>query len=305
MQVSALSDQLGFGSVVAGLVPADLADPEMVTQLRQLWADRGLILFRDTPDTPEFQLELSRCFGELDRHPVREIWVDGHAELISLISRPESGSIVAIDGREVAGWIPWHADTVYVPRMNRGGILRVIRSTTWGGNTGFIDRIDAYDRLPPHLRTALEGREIVYRLETLDRSIPARKQNVRMVRFRASTKALSPRSKDDFPPVAHPAVRIDEASGRKILNVSPLFAQFVLGMPRAESDGLLDELVDHIDACPAYLHSWQTGDMILWDNWRMLHSVSGAPTDEVRIMQRTTIGGDRTTGRLLGEDAMR
>ena len=37
--------------------------------------------------------------------------------------------------------------------------------------------------------------------------------------------------------------------------------------------------------------------MVLWDNWRMLHSVSPAPASEERVMQRTTIKGDYGLGR--------
>jgi len=70
-------------------------------------------------------------------------------------------------------------------------------------------------------------------------------------------------------------------------------------MDREESAALLDELVDYIESRPSYKHAWGDSEMILWDNWRMLHSVTGGPTDEVRIMRRTTIGGDYGLGRSL------
>ena len=46
-----------------------------------------------------------------------------------------------------------------------------------------------------------------------------------------------------------------------------------------------------------YLHRWEEGDMVLWDNWRMLHSARGVPPEERRIMRRTTIVGDYGLGR--------
>ena len=39
--------------------------------------------------------------------------------------------------------------------------------------------------------------------------------------------------------------------------------------------------------------------MILWDNWRVLHSATGIPEDETRVMYRTTISGDYAQGRKL------
>jgi len=37
---------------------------------------------------PEVQLAISRCFGALEHHPVKEVWVDGHPELIALDTAP-------------------------------------------------------------------------------------------------------------------------------------------------------------------------------------------------------------------------
>ena len=42
---------------------------------------------------------------------------------------------------------------------------------------------------------------------------------------------------------------------------------------------------------------WQQDDMVLWDNWRMLHSARGVPPGEARKMRRTTIAGDYALGR--------
>jgi len=149
----------------------------------------------------------------------------------------------------------------------------------------------------------VDGKDIVYRLQTLDKCAFSRRRNVELIRTRASTKALSSHVHEDFPPVAHPAVFVQPETGRRVLNISPLFSESVLGLPEDESEALLEELTEHIAACPSYSHKWAAGDMILWDNWRMVHSVSGAPLDEVRIMQRTTIGGDYGLGRTLRNGA--
>jgi taurine dioxygenase len=37
--------------------------------------------------------------------------------------------------------------------------------------------------------------------------------------------------------------------------------------------------------------------MVIWDNWRMLHSVSGMDPGFSRCMRRTTIAGDYGLGR--------
>ena len=76
-------------------------------------------------------------------------------------------------------------------------------------------------------------------------------------------------------------------------------SMYVEGMDPDESHKLLRQLSAHILDSRAYHHRWSTDEMILWDNWRMLHSVTPVPLDEERVMQRTTIKGDYGVGRRL------
>jgi taurine dioxygenase len=94
-------------------------------------------------------------------------------------------------------------------------------------------------------------------------------------------------------------VYIQEQTGRPVLNLSPWFAEGIEGMETEEGDALLHEVVQHcISSDQAYFHQWQPDDMVLWDNWRMLHCATGIPPDGSRHMQRTTIAGDYALGRL-------
>jgi taurine dioxygenase len=75
-------------------------------------------------------------------------------------------------------------------------------------------------------------------------------------------------------------------------------------MDAAESETLLRELAGYLlDEKHAYFHTWQQGDMIVWDNWRIIHSVTGVPPHIYRRAQRTTIAGDYKLGRYLNADA--
>jgi taurine dioxygenase len=102
----------------------------------------------------------------------------------------------------------------------------------------------------------------------------------------------------DFPPISHPLVFTQPDTGRKALNLSPFFAMYIEELGE-DGHELLLELAHHIIDGPAYHHKWTTDEMILWDNWRMLHSVTPTPVDEERVMQRTTIQGDYGLGRTL------
>jgi taurine dioxygenase len=89
-------------------------------------------------------------------------------------------------------------------------------------------------------------------------------------------------------------------TGRKVINVSPWHAVGIEGMENAEGDALLAEVIDHLIRPElAYFHKWELGDMVLWDNWRMLHCALGVPRGEQRKVRRTTISGDYALGRPL------
>ncbi len=70
------------------------------------------------------------------------------------------------------------------------------------------------------------------------------------------------------------------------------------GLENDEGDALLHSVMDYlVDESFAYFHQWRQGDMVLWDNWRMLHAANGSPHDQERWMKRTTILGDYGLGR--------
>ena len=297
--VEPLGPGLSFGKTIRGLTSQDIGDPEVCVQLRRHWIEDGLVVFRDGEINEEFQLALSRLFGPLEAHPVRELLTEGKPELITLFATPENTTVLEVDGVVGGGYLGWHKDLVYVEKINHGGILRALKATTTGGRTGFIDQIDAYDRLPDALKQRIEGLHIVYRLGSFDEMKYMTRSPVRIVQTAAMAVSVIKSVETKFPPVSHPLVFIQPETGRKVLNLSPFFAKYIEELGPEDGHELLTELAHHILDSPAYHHTWSTGDMILWDNWRMLHSVSPAPVTEERVMQRTTIKGDYGAGRTL------
>jgi len=305
LDIMALSPELAFGRRVDGLTPHDLTDEGVRQGLRNAWINHGLVIFQGSQVTPELLVDLSRVFAELDMHPVHEIHTPGHPELITIVSDPrkETATLIEVDGEQCGAWLPWHKDLVFTDRVNRGGLLHAKQVTSRGGCTGFVDQIGAYATLPEALKARIEGLEVVYRIGNIETSPFGTRQNVRYLRESDTNKSVMARSVRDFPPVVHPLVFVQQETERKVLNLSPRFAQFIVGIDQEESDALLGTLSTHIWDSPAYFHQWRTDEMVLWDNWRMLHCVTPAPPDEVRIVQRTTLRGDYGLGRKLSAAA--
>ena len=144
--------------------------------------------------------------------------------------------------------------------------------------------------------------------DALSEAMKARLENLHGVN--ASSKLKNPRTKvserrpdgQDFyasvlskPDVLHPVVVRHPVTGRKALYVSPRFTIGIAELPDAEAQPLLDELFAHqLDHCFRYVHKWQDGDLVMWDNRCLMHCASGGYTyPDVRRMHRTVIAGDR------------
>jgi len=297
--VEPLSPELNFGKIIRGLTSRDIEREPVREALRRHWVEDGLVLFRDGEVSEQFQLDLSRIFGPLEKHPIPELVDQGNPELITLTSTPDNVTILEIDGEIGGGFLGWHTDLVYVDHINHGGVLRALKTTSRGGVTGFIDQIDCYERLPDDLKERIEGLDIVYQLGPFTKFPYMTRSSLRIVQEAPSARSALDRVEREFPPVAHPLVFTQPETGRKVLNFSPFFALHIDGMDNEEGDALMRRLSAHVLDSPAYHHTWALDEMILWDNWRMLHCVSQIPVGETRVMQRTTIKGDYALGRKL------
>lgn len=281
-----------IGRAVNGLdIESDIA-PETSAALRALWLEHGLLAFPGIGTSPETQLRLSRCFGELEPHPILKFRHPDYAELILLTNQDgPTGPVYDFGGTAVHGRIPWHTDLAFKTTPNAGALLRMVRKTAQGGQTGWIDCAMAYDTLPDAAKTRITDLEAVYLFRA----------GLEDMRFANPGGIRLDRRKDEyphFPPVANPLVAVHPETGRNVLSLSSLNIEGILGLPRAEGNALVEELLLHLDN-PAlrYIHEWQEDDMVLWDNRRMLHCALGHPVDQVRVVHRTTIRGTVALGR--------
>ena len=299
-ETAPLDGQDRYGTIVTRLAPEAIGDPEVRTALLDLWTETGLIVFRGLEGGIDTQVRLSEIYGEPEVHPMMEgtdIKTE-HRALAPIEFDPQKdGNIYVIGGRELGGYLPWHFDGAYVDRINHGGILRPDVLPGEGGETGFLDQIAAWELLPERLKREIDGKSVIYSYQP---DFTRAKFGPRADRLVQMSELF--RTGADHPSVQvraiHPAVYKQPATGRKVLHISPWFADGIEGMENAEGDALLAEVIGHVlDPELMYFHKWQSGDMVLWDNWRMLHCSCGVPPGETRIMRRTTIVGDYGLGR--------
>jgi taurine dioxygenase len=289
-----------FGSVVSDLDMASLENPEVRRSLKDLWVERGVVVFEGTPTDESGHIALSAIFGVPEVHPLRDPAKPGRPELSDIKFDSVFGEIYEFADQSRRGaWLPWHFDLVYTDRINHGGILHPVVIPEEGGETGFIDQIAAYASLPDRLKKRIDGLDVIYRFDIdASRQRYGATPGLRMVRIDPRSKMLMERP-GGFPETVHPLVFEQPETGRKVLNVSPWFALGIEGLDGQEGTALLEEVIAYaLDEKGAYYHKWEMTDMVLWDNWRMMHCALGVPDGTVRHLQRTTILGDYGRGRL-------
>lgn len=275
LQVEPLMPTVGLA--VSGIdIRAPLDDQDRQA-LYRAYLDSGVVLVRRQQLEPEQLIAFSRIFGHVSLHPIESIRLRNHPEIIKLGSEGQPDASDAASG--LAGSVAWHSDMTYTSSPNIAAVLHAIAVPPEGGQTGFIDTAAVYDALSPDLREEIEGLEVRHEFgDEISKQLAAMDD--------AETCDLGTIT---FAPVVHPLVSVHSETGRKSLNLSPLFAREVL--QKTPSGKSLLERLTAIATSPefAYFHDWEVGDTIVWDNRRTLHCAPGYSRRHTRIMYRTTI----------------
>jgi taurine dioxygenase len=305
LDIRPLIEGRNFGVRLRGITLEQSQDPEIRTQVNALFEQHGVIVFEYVEPTGRMHVALSDIFGPLKDHPskaVPRVDQDAMPGVIDMTSKPFPEGRIEVEGRELVSWLPWHFDHAYNNELNRAGVLRALDIPPEGGLTGFVDGIELYNALSPELRAGVEDKNVLYRM------------NVYMQEFRfgapdsyrcvAENPYAEPVMKEaeGVPRAVHPAAWTRE-SGEKVLHVSPWMAEGIEGNETPEGDALLQAVCREIferSKTLSYWHAWKPTDMLIWDNWRVLHAVSGHDPQYGRRMQRTTIKGDYGLGYFEG-----
>ena len=299
VRVANLRDDLPFGAKVLGVTRDNLKEASTRALIKQAFDDRGVLVFEDVEQSPLMQLAISDVLGQLKDHPVAAVSrtdQDLAPGVIDLNSDPNDRVTVEVDGKRLANWLPWHFDHAYNNELNRAGVLRPISIAPEGGLTGFADGIDLYKSLPADLRRKIDGLNVIYHLGVMIPNMRFGKPaTLRDVHNCAEGIRVEEEAKK-VPRAIHPAVWTRN-TGEKVFHVGMLHAVGIEGHEDPEGDALLESVCQHIARNPrVYYHQWKLGQMLTWDNWRVLHCVTGCDPAYPRRMHRTTIKGDYGLG---------
>ena len=276
-----------FVGEVTGVDLRQPLDQDTVTQLNDAINRHGVLVFHDQHINDEQQQAFSRNFGDLETtvRAYRSDFVprlDVHMADISNLD--ENNKVLPPTDRRrlnALGNRLWHSDSSFKRIPARFSLLSARTIPSWGGETQFADMRAAWDALPERMKARLDGliceHTQLYSRGRIGFTDWAEEERVKMA------------------PVPQVLVRTHPGSGRKSLFLSS-HAGRIRGMPDPEALILLMDLTEFATQREfVYTHTWQAGDLVMWDNRCTMHRAREYDEAEVRDMHRTTVSDGAPT----------
>lgn len=279
-----------LGAVIDGLdLSRPLSQPEVDDVLRAL-GQHGVLRFPRQELSAAQLAEFSARFGELEINVANAYQEPGLPQVMILSNIVDNGRPI---GLADAGQ-GWHTDMSYSRIVAFANVLYGIRIPYRNGvalgGTEFRDMRAAYDDLPEEVKRRLDGLTALHDFNKFWEMMRREKGSQRPPLTEAQRKAK--------PPVSHPLFLAHPVTGRKLLYANPGYTIRINELPERESDETLQFLFAHqLQDRYRYLHRWQTGDVLMWDDLSTIHqAVADYGPDEPRLIKRCQVMATRFFG---------
>ena len=268
-------------SFVAEVMDVDLgriSDSEF-RLLYKAWLEFGVLRIRGQSLNDGELQRFSNRFGPLEEIPYGKISEEEKQKIknryVTVISNIE------VDGKPIGGLgnkeATWHSDMTYIEDPPPASILMSLEVPELGGDTHFSDQKAAYLSLP---------NELVSRIENLSIKHNAALTSVGDLR-RGFDPIKDPR---EAPGAIHPIVRTHDETQEKMLYLGRRELAYVVGFALEESEQLLNEVWRYAAMSEnVWTQQWEIGDVIIWDNRRVLHRRDGFDQSQRRLMKRCQV----------------
>jgi taurine dioxygenase len=252
MRVEPLTPSIG--AEISGVKLGDAArDAGLFAEIKALLLQHRVLFLRDQDISRAEHVGFARRFGDLEDHPVAG-------------SDPDHPGLVQIyrsDKRENYE-NNYHTDGLWRETPAMGCVLRCIECPPVGGDTIWVNMVEAYKNLPDDIKKRIDG---LRARSSIEHSFGA---------------VMSPEARRELatknPPAEHPVVRIHPETGEKVLYVCS-FTTHRHRSPntRCVSAGSRAASRSGTTAARSTTRSWTTGPRP--ERWNAPRSSATSPTD--------------------------
>jgi taurine dioxygenase len=270
----------GLAVEVDARIDQIIHDPVALDELKGLWREAPLMVFRKQSIEESEQLAFSNAFGTCETIPRKDIVSPYHEEVIYF------STLRYADGSFIGGFaggedVDWHSDQSFQASPSTGALLYGLEVPKSGGDIYWADQYAAWESLPEDIRQAIDGRTGLY-------------SYAKRFAIMSPTELKDPDSEQAkrmraLPDVRHPVVLTHPHTGRKALYADPTTLVSIDGLSEEENARILPVLFAAAgDEAHVYRHRVHNGDVMMWDNGCTLHRRDEMRIDQPRLMKRTT-----------------
>ncbi|HLF77321.1 MAG TPA: TauD/TfdA family dioxygenase [Dehalococcoidia bacterium] len=245
-------------------------DEQTLSEIRAGMDEYAVLVFHAQPFTDEEQLAFAeRLDGQLNRNRVLAKNRFNNDALVDISNVDETGEVMDTYNRRRMynlGNRLWHTDASFNDPRGRYSMLHARVVPEVGGDTEFADLRAAYDALPEAMKTEIEALKAHH-------SVMHSRQTLGFEDF-------SKEEAERLEGAIHPLVHTIPGSGRRSLYIAS-HASRIIDWPVPDGRLLLLELRDHaVQQQFRYTHSWEVGDLVIWDNRATMHR--GLPYEDTK-----------------------
>ncbi|KII85078.1 hypothetical protein PLICRDRAFT_178832 [Plicaturopsis crispa FD-325 SS-3] len=264
-----------IGTELHGIDLRHLTDAQK-DELALLVAERGAVFFRDQELDIHEQLKLAEHFGPLHYHATTPVPAEPGLEAVHVVytsgeKRPDPSVFAQVE--------LWHSDVSYEVQPPSITSLKLYHGPPYGGDTLWSSGYALYSSFSPEFQKYLESHSAVHSGVSATDGAIASGIHVR----RPAVESV------------HPLVRVNPATGWKSVYVNFGFTRRIVGVPKAESDAILNFLFRQINENPEFtcrLH-WEPNTVAFWDNRVTMHSATHDYWPHGRHALRATPRGEK------------
>lgn len=250
-----------------------LNSPDAPAEIMAALDENSVLLFRGLHLDDATQLALGHHLGDVVVKSTPG-WSKEFPGIYRVALDPDANSELYVKG----SW-DWHIDGATANGIPpRATMLACHTAAGEGGETELVSTYVAYDRLSDEEKQRLEGLKAWHKVVPERYSVPINMSPADYERLAQEPAHL------------HPIVWTHQ-NGRKSLVIG-ITAQYIEGMPEDQGAALLQDLLDRATTPDLVLsHSWQVGDVVMWDNTGTMHRGRPYTAESGRDMHRFTLAG--------------
>lgn len=274
-----------FGVEVSGAPLSDFVPSGRFDELRALFEEHSVLLFRKQNFSDEAHLELARAFGPIEDRKADERKPGEEFTIPKVTNEQSDKSLKGADDLHklhLESNFLWHADSTFIPTPALTNIITARVVATEGGQTELASTRAAWAAMPEELRARIRGRGIWHHYSTS--------------RAKISPELAKHPMFHKWPATHWNALWTNPVNGHEALYIAS-HAYKVDGYDDAESQSLLDELMDFCTQPKfTYSHNWEVGDVLIWDQRATLHRGRPWPYEQPRTLSSICCSVTKTDG---------